>query len=362
MQRSSTKKKGKSSATNNNDSDGDPNQKCRRKVGKMAKKVQTQHLYKGCGFFFLLMIIPLVFMYMDIQAPWANEQYTIHVAEKNTLGVEAAKYLIDASKTAISDRDKFGVALSGGSMPKLLKAGIKEVPGLQASTDWSKWNVVWADERCVDFDSDDSTFKAWKSFFSEVGIPSEQIYNIDTTLLDEPDAAAADYQERLEKLLGELTLPDGELRTDDVYTQPIDVVMLGMGVDGHTASLFPSHALLRENVLKVASLVDSPKPPDSRITLTLPVINKARSVAFLVTGAGKAPAVATIMGIEEKAKAMIHLSSIRPMGRHSTGTVVAEYMQYFFGLHTKHVASLVKPTQGKLKWFLDIDAAAQLPQ
>jgi len=147
MQRSSTKKKGKSSATNNNDSDGDPNQKCRRKVGKMAKKVQTQHLYKGCGFFFLLMIIPLVFMYMDIQAPWANEQYTIHVAEKNTLGVEAAKYLIDASKTAISDRDKFVVALSGGSMPKLLKAGIKEVPGLQASTDWSKWNVVWADER-----------------------------------------------------------------------------------------------------------------------------------------------------------------------------------------------------------------------
>lgn len=239
-------------------------------------------------------------------------------------------------------------------MPKVLRAGMAEVPGLKESTDWNKWHVIWADERCVGFDSDDSTFKAWKGFFSEVGIPKAQIYNIKEDLVDDASAAAADYEQRLNALL------NAGQEVDVSSSAPIDVVMLGMGGDGHTASLFPSHALLHESEKKVAPITDSPKPPSARITLTLPFINAARAVAFLVTGTGKAPAVATIMGTSEQARAQLHVLGLRKH-RHIMGTLIAQQIQKYFALHTEHAASLVRPKFGTMTWFLDTEAAGSLP-
>jgi 6-phosphogluconolactonase len=261
---------------------------------------------------------------------------------------------------------------------------------------------VWADERCVDFDSDDSTFKAWKDFFDEVrlenissilfcppcfsltglftcslfivihssiqvGIPADQVHNIDVRELGDPAKAAASYEEGLValKLYTEEEVAMDHRHHSGSHILPLpmlDVAMLGMGGDGHTASLFPGHQLLGETTLRVASLTDSPKPPDSRITLTLPVLNHARDVGFLVTGAGKAEAVSTIISSWlEKALAFVHSMSIRAPGRHAIGTHAA-YAFIKYGMKPKHPASLIMPKKGNLVWFLDTSAGGMLPE
>jgi len=213
----------------------------------------------------------------------------------------------------------------------------------------------------VDFDSDDSTFKAWKGFFAEVGIPNKNVVNIDTSLLEDPNAAAASYAQRIVDL-GVAPKMEHPITRLVIEKLPIlDVVMLGMGPDGHTASLFPGHELLKESSLWVAAIEDSPKPPAARITLTLPVLNSARDVAFLVTGAGKATAVATIMSLTEKFTSHIHNLSIRK-GKRVMGAYVAGQILKRLGMKVEHPASLIKPAGfSHLVWFLDTAAAANLP-
>lgn len=350
--------------------DPEDNSKCRR-VYKVARNQTKGHpfvlLLKAIGIFVLLLALVGLSIFSDAYKPWSDGRYSIRMADKPELGKQAAQWLIGKSSDAIFERGRFVVALSGGSMPKLLKAGMTEVDGLQASTDWKKWHVVWADERCVDFDSDDSTFKAWKDFFDEVGIPADQVHNIDVRELDDPAKAAASYEEGLValKLYTEEEVAMDHRHHSGSHILPLpmlDVAMLGMGGDGHTASLFPGHQLLGETTLRVASLTDSPKPPDSRITLTLPVLNHARDVGFLVTGAGKAEAVSTIISSWlEKALAFVHSMSIRAPGRHAFGTHAA-YAFIKYGMKPKHPASLIMPKKGNLVWFLDTSAGGMLPE
>lgn len=249
------KKKGGGGGASKGTKDAADNSKCRRVIKSQTQGSPLLILMKGLGFSALLAMLFGFLLYQNTRDPWDRGLYSMRIADKPELGKQAAQWLIRKSKDAISARERFVVALSGGSMPKLLKAGMGAVPGLEESTDWSKWHVVWADERCVDFDSDDSTFKAWKGFFDEVGIPSANIHNIDTDKLKDPAAAAAAYQEGLVALTDKAS--DGKGGTIPM----LDVVMLGMGGDGHTASLFPGHALLTETDLFVSSLSDSPKPP-----------------------------------------------------------------------------------------------------
>lgn len=223
-----------------------------------------------------------------------------------------------AAAAAASDQSKpFTVAVSGGSLPKLLAAGILDAAEGSAvkTIDWSRWQIFFADERLVALDDDDSNFKAcYGSLFEKVGVPRENIHTIDASL--EVEAAAKDYEAKLQSVFGA-----------EVPAPVFDLILLGMGPDGHTASLFPGHALLDYTASWVASIADSPKPPPRRITLSLPVLNAAKNVYFVCTGAGKSPNLAKVLGVAGTDEPML------PAGR-------------------------VQPTDGQLVWFVDNDAAA----
>ena len=149
-----------------------------------------------------------------------------------------------------------------------------------------QWVVFFADERCVGLDSADSNFKGCDdALFSKApGMVKENIHAINAAL-GSPKEMAEDYQQRL---LAVTTPASGP--------PVLDLVLLGLGPDGHTASLFPGHPLLAETERWVAEIMDSPKPPPERITLTYPVINAARQAAFVAAGAGKADTLKEIFG------------------------------------------------------------------
>jgi len=170
------------------------------------------------------------------------------------------------------------------------------------------------DERYVPLDHADSNYKVTKdALFSAVGLSEANIHVPDCSLpLEE---CARDYQKKLEKEFG------GKLPS-------FDLILLGMGPDGHTASLFPFHPLLNEKTLWVAPIADSPKPPPQRITFTLPVINNAKTVAFVAAGESKKEMLQRILEVDV------------PVGE----------------LPSK----LVKPVSGNLHWFVDAPAAKLL--
>ena len=242
---------------------------------------------------------------------------SLHIfAIQDELSDAIADYVQQMSAKAIEDHGQFTVALSGGSLIKLLSTELVKDP-IRSEINWSAWHVFWADERYVPLDDEDSNYRLAKELiFDQVDIPPEQIYPINPAL--RLAGAARAYAKAVRTIL-----PPDENRLPR-----FDLVLLGMGEDGHTASLFFFFFLLDETRLWVAPIADSPKPPSMRITLTLPVINNANYVAFLATGAGKAEAVFQAI---EKAGSTCPV----PAGR-------------------------VQPTHGQLDWFLDEAAAARL--
>lgn len=155
-----------------------------------------------------------------------------------------------------------------GSLPSILAAKIREEP-LKSSIEWAKLHFWFVDERYVAPDDKDSNYlEVKKQLFDHVDVPRENIHLPNTQLpLDE---CAADYEAKLREFFPEPHVPK------------IDIILLGMGPDGHTASLFPHHALLKETTKLIAPIADSPKPPPQRITFTFPLINNGHIVAFVV--------------------------------------------------------------------------------
>ncbi|KAJ1568876.1 6-phosphogluconolactonase, partial [Cladochytrium tenue] len=152
--------------------------------------------------------------------------------------------------------------------------------------DFTRWHLFLADERCVPLDHEDSNYRLVKATLLDhlaVPVPPAQVHPIPPHLVGDPAAAAKDYQAQLTAIFG----AEG--------TPVFDLILLGMGPDGHTCSLFPGHPLLLEDKLWVTYLTDSPKPPPSRITLTYPVLNAARSVVFVTTGESKADVLVKIL-------------------------------------------------------------------
>ena len=185
-----------------------------------------------------------------------------------------AREVCRLSAQAIAERGRFTIALAGGSTPAALY-GMLASPPLSAGIDWSRWHVFWGDERCVPPHHPDSNYgMVRRALLDRVPIPPAHVHRIAGE--DDPPRAADAYA----AVLSESLTPDGRL----------DLVLLGIGDDGHTASLFPNTAALSETERPaVANWV--PHLHAHRITLTLPAINAARNVAVLAAGADKADAV-----------------------------------------------------------------------
>ncbi|KAH8924208.1 6-phosphogluconolactonase [Atractiella rhizophila] len=199
-----------------------------------------------------------------------------------------ADFVIRHQNEALEKRDKFKIALSGGSLPKILGAELGRREGVR----WGDWEIFFADERIVPLDSEDSNYRACKEeLFSKVPIPEANIHPLNVDLLDKPEECAEEYEQQL------ITSFAGK---NAVAFPRFDLILLGMGPDGHTCSLFPGHPLLSEELRWVAALDDSPKPPPKRITLTFPVLNHAYNCAFVATGEGKKETLRTILDKPEE--------------------------------------------------------------
>ncbi|KAI6697755.1 hypothetical protein NL676_017874 [Syzygium grande] len=204
------------------------------------------------------------------------------------LAVSLAKYTADLSAKFAEERGAFSVVVSGGSLIKSLRK-LVEAPYID-SVDWSKWHVLWVDERVVPKDHDDSNYKlAYDGFLSQVPILPGNVYAINDALSAE--GAADDYETCIKHLVKSSIVASSESGLPK-----FDLMLLGMGPDGHVASLFPGHPLVHENKKWVTFIKDSPKPPPERITFTFPVINASAHIALVVAGAGKAGVVHAALG------------------------------------------------------------------
>ncbi len=224
---------------------------------------------------------------------------------------EAAKIFITTAERCISSHGRFTVAVSGGSTPirlfTLLGSKI-----FADKVDWSSVHFFWVDERCVPKDDKDSNFNgAWDSLLSHIPVPKTNIHRIKGEA--SPADGALEYESDLKGFFGANGVP------------AFDLIFLGMGEDGHTASLFPSSDSLKESE-RLAVPVYVEKMKSWRITLTLPVLNNAKSVVFLVTGKNKTDVLKEIL--DKKSK--------------------------------KYPAGLVKPDHGDLIWLVDEDAVGQI--
>ena len=228
----------------------------------------------------------------------------------------AAGLFLEVGRQAITQRNCFLAALSGGSTPKTLYSILASEDYAQ-QLDWSKVHFLFGDERSVPPTHADSNFAmANAMLFSPLHIPSTQIHRIRGE--DPPEAAAAHYETTLRHLTA--AVPG--------QWPQLDLVLLGMGDDGHTASLFPGTASLTEGTRWVVPGT-SPQGTRARVTLTLGVINHASVVLFLVAGRNKAAVVRRVL-------------EQRP------------------GDPGPYPAALIRPETGRLLWYLDHAAASEL--
>ena len=189
----------------------------------------------------------------------------------------AADELANISLAAARDRDRFALALSGGQTPRLLYQLLAR--DYRAVIPWHKTEIFWGDERYVPSDDPHSNYcMAKEAMLDHIPIPRDHIHPMPTLLPDIEEAAAA-YQETL------MSHFPGQWPR-------FDLILLGMGPDGHIASLFPHNIVLEEEARVVAAVREERATPPLRLTLTLPAINHAANIHFLIAGANKASALA----------------------------------------------------------------------
>ncbi|CAK9310704.1 unnamed protein product [Citrullus colocynthis] len=186
------------------------------------------------------------------------------------LAVSLAKYIADLSHHFANKKRLFTMVLSSNASE----------PPYVDSIDWSIWHIFWLDERVVPKTHVDSNYKlAYDGFLFKVPILHGNVYAIDDTLSAE--GAAEEYEARLKHLVNNKVI---DVSSESGFSK-FDLNLLGRGPDGHVASLFPGHPLLKENKKWVTFIKDAPKPPPERITLTFPVINSSDYIALVAHGA-----------------------------------------------------------------------------
>jgi 6-phosphogluconolactonase len=197
----------------------------------------------------------------------------VELPDPSALAREAADRFVTLARSAIASHGRFAVALSGGSTSKPSYEQLVTQP-----IEWQRVHVFWGDERCVPPDHPESNYgMARRALLSHIDIPAQNVHRLKGEL--DPAQAAQQYEDELRAILG---------------TRPrFDLVLLGMGADAHTASLFPGTSALREQQRwVVAQYVD--KLQAMRLTLTPPIINEAANVVFLIAGSDKAAALRSV--------------------------------------------------------------------
>jgi 6-phosphogluconolactonase len=244
-----------------------------------------------------------------------SEPEILIFATAEELQAAAAARIANLAAAAAAERGGCLLALSGGSTPPRVHARLCAAP-LYEQMPWAALSVIWADERYVAPDHPDSNYlMARQTLLDHAPIPPDQVYPVPTSYPG-ADAAAAVYDRQVRALL-------------TAHSGQIDIAVLGMGPDGHTASLFPGYpALAAPADVYALAVENAPKPPPTRISLTPAALNLSATAIFLVTGADKAPKVrAALRG---------------PYDPQSTP------------------AQIVRPPHGHVIWMLDAAAAAEL--
>jgi 6-phosphogluconolactonase len=230
----------------------------------------------------------------------------------------AAQFFTDAVTKAAASRGMARVAISGGTTPKAMfalladpaKPFVKQVP-------WDKLDLYWVDERCVPPDNAESNYRMTsEALLSKVPLATERIHRMEGEL--DPEVAAARYESTIRNTF----------KLEGAETPTFDLVLLGMGDDGHTASLFP-HTEALNDLTHIAIANHVPQKDTWRITLTWPVINQGREVAFLIEGSAKAQVLHDVF-----------------LGPYQPDTFPSQ---------------LIRPASGRLTLLLDAAAAAKLP-
>jgi 6-phosphogluconolactonase len=231
----------------------------------------------------------------------------------------AARFFCDQAVAAVKARGVARIAISGGSTPKRMFALLADqTKPFYSEVPWDGIHLFWVDERCVPPTDPESNYRmTYETMLQYVPLPTARVYRMEGEL--QPEVAAARYESRIRNAF----------KLEGAETPTFDLILLGMGDDAHTASLFPHTAGIDEmNAIVMANHV--PQKDTWRITLTWPVINQARAVAFLIEGAAKAEVLHDVL-----------LGKYDPESKPS---------------------QLIRPANGQLTLLLDRAAAAKLPE
>jgi 6-phosphogluconolactonase len=231
--------------------------------------------------------------------------------DADELSNSASEWIADLITKTLQKQDRFTMALSGGSTPQKLHQVLAR--NYKDKIDWSRLHIFWGDERAVPFEDERNNARmAYETLLNHVPVPASQIHVMRTDI--EPETSAKQYEEILHQYF-------------DNHDTTFDLVLLGMGDDGHTLSLFPGTEIVHEKKAWVKAFY---LPPQSmyRISLTAPVTNRSATIAFLTTGKNKASTLRSVL----------------------KGELNPEV----------YPSQLIKPEQGELYWFVDEAAAAAL--
>lgn len=245
-----------------------------------------------------------------------GDSVAIH-ADPVALTRAAAEWFVRAAAAAVTERGRCMVAISGGGTPTPLYA-LLATRDWRDRVPWPRLHLFWCDERVVPADDERSNHGVVRRvLLPHVAIPAAHVHPIPTGA-GTPAQAAAVYEQTIRRV------------ADGAAPPALDLVLLGIGDDGHTASLFPGSPLLRIDHAPLVAADPVRRAGVFRISMTLPLLNAARDVAFLVAGEAKAQALRVALGGDRAS---------RPLP-----------------------AQLVRPTTGSLRWLVDRAAAAGLPE
>ncbi|RIJ42053.1 6-phosphogluconolactonase [Pontibacter oryzae] len=238
----------------------------------------------------------------------------LHIFEDRAeLSIAVAELVVKKAQEAVAATGRFSLALTGGSSPVQLYSLLAASPYTEQMP-WADTYIFWGDERWVPLTDEKSNAKmAFDTFLSKVPVPQNQIFPMWEADM-EPEAFAQKYEQTLKEHFGQ-------------SAPQFDLILLGMGDDGHTASLFPHTEVLKEQSSWVKAYYLTPQSM-FRVTLTAPLINQSKAVVFMTFGENKAPALAEVLEGERN---------------------VEEYP-----------SQLIQPVSGEVHWFVDEKAAAGL--